>query len=327
MHQAVLLKETVDLLGIREDGVYVDGTLGSGGHAEAVLEQLGPTGMLYGIDRDREALSRSGQRLSRFGNRFCGVHGNYADMKELLGEIGVATIDGLILDFGVSSEQLDTADRGFSFMQDGPLDMRMDQRQALTAAVVVNTYSEADLAAIFWCLGEERDSRRIAKRIVEQRELEPFATTGALAALISAAKGGRRGRRQHPATKAFQALRMTVNHELESIEKGLSDGLQLLKPGGRMAVISFHSLEDRCVKHFFREHEGRWESLAAGGERWNGALPAVRRITRKAQKPSAAECRENPRARSAILRVSERLEGPDKGRKGGHDEVTSQTQS
>jgi 16S rRNA (cytosine1402-N4)-methyltransferase len=309
MHQSVLLKETVDLLGVREGGVYVDGTLGSGGHAEAVLERLGPGGVLYGIDRDADALTRSARRLARFGARFRPLRGNYADMARLLGEAGVETVDGVVMDFGVSSEQLDTAARGFSFMQDGPLDMRMDQGQVLTAAVVVNTYPEAALRELLWRLGEEREARRIARRIVERREQGDLTTTGVLAALIEEAKGGRRGRRQHPATKSFQALRMEVNGELDGIEQGLQAGLRLLKTGGRMAVISFHSLEDRAVKQFFREHEGRWEAQAAGGERWVGELPAVRRITRKAVQPSAAECAANPRARSSILRVAERVAG------------------
>ncbi len=313
MHQSVLLEEAVELLGVREDGVYVDGTLGSGGHAEAVLERLGPDGVLYGIDRDADALVRSGQRLVRFGNRFRPLHGNYADMARLLGEAGVEAVDGVVMDFGVSSEQLDTAARGFSFMQDGPLDMRMDQGQALTAAVVVNTYPEDALRELLWRLGEEREARRIARWIVERREQEPLTTTGELAALIEEAKGGRRGRRQHPATKSFQALRMAVNGELEGIERGLQEGLQLLRTGGRMAVISFHSLEDRAVKQFFREHEGCWEAQAAGGERWVGELPAVRRITRKAVQPTADECAANPRARSSKLRVAERLAGFEKG--------------
>jgi len=323
MHQSVLLEEAVELLGVREDGVYVDGTLGSGGHAEAILERLGPGGMLYGIDRDAEALERSGRRLARFGARFRALHGNYAEMERLLGAAGVDAVDGVVMDFGVSSEQLDTAARGFSFMHDGPLDMRMDQGQALTAAMVVNTYPEEALRELLWRLGEEREARRIARRIVEQREQHALLTTGVLAALIEEAKGGRRGRRQHPATKSFQALRMEVNGELEGVERGLQGGLRLLKERGRMAVISFHSLEDRCVKQFFKEHEGRWVSQAAGGECWDGTLPPVRRITRKAVQPSVAECAGNPRARSSRLRVAERLASPSGGRKReGTDENT-----
>jgi len=312
MHQSVMLEETVDLLSVRADGVYVDGTLGSGGHAEAILERLGPGGMLYGVDRDREALERSGKRLARFGRRFRALHGNYAALDQLLAGVGVDAVDGVLMDFGVSSDQLDTAARGFSFMQDGPLDMRMDQSRGMTAAEVVNTFAEAELSTLIWRLGEERDARLIARRLVERRAQSPLTTTGELAALIEAAKGGRRGRRQHPATKTFQALRMVVNGELEGIERGLQAGLQLRKAGGRMAVISFHSLEDRAVKQFFRNHEGCWEAQAAGGECWVGEEPAMRRVTRKAAKPSPAECETNPRARSARLRVAARLAGPER---------------
>lgn len=314
MHQPVLLQETVELLGVRPGGIYVDGTLGSGGHSEAILERLGESGRLYGIDRDAEALERSSRRLARFGARFKALHGNYAQMQGLLAVAGVEAVDGVVLDFGVSSDQLDTPQRGFSFMHDGPLDMRMDQSQLLTAAEVVNTYAEHVLCDLIRRFGEEPTARRIARQIVERRETEPFTGTGDLAALIWEVKGGRRGR-QHPATKSFQALRMEVNRELEGVEQGLHAGLALLKQGGRMAVISFHSLEDRCVKQFFGEHEGRWVSQAAGGEHWEGALPPVLRITRKPVQPADAECAENSRARSSKLRVAERVAAPMKRRR------------
>lgn len=199
-------------------------------------------------------------------------------------------------------------------MQDGPLDMRMDQAQALTAADIVNRYSQAELSGLLWHLGEEREARRISQRIIAAREKQAIETTCQLAALIETAKGGRRGKRQHPATKSFQALRMAVNGELEGIDRGLHEGLQLLKDGGRMAVISFHSLEDRRVKHFFRDHEGCWVAQQSGGEQWQGVLPAVKRLTRKAVKPSATECAENVRARSSRLRVAERLASPHQDR-------------
>ncbi len=306
MHRPVLLAETVEGLGVRPDGVYVDGTLGGGGHAEAVLTQLGEGGMLFGIDRDIEALGRCRERLARFGGRFKALHGNYAQMDALLAAEGVGAVDGVVLDLGVSSFQLDTPERGFSFMADGPLDMRMDQGQALTAAGVVNTYAEQPLCDLFRTYGEEPSAWRIAQRVVARRMERPFARTAELAALIWEVKGGRRGR-LHPATQCFQALRMEVNRELDGIEQGLQAGLRLLRDGGRLAVISFHSLEDRCVKRFFSAHEGRWISLEAGGARWEGARPAVRRITRKAVQPGAAECVENPRARSSRLRVVERM--------------------
>lgn len=314
MHQPVLLQETIDLLEIRADGVYVDGTLGSGGHAEAVLEQLGADGVLYGVDRDGDALERCARRLNRFGERFRPLHGNYAEMGQLLAAVGVEAVDGVLMDLGVSSEQLDTPERGFSFQHEGPLDMRMDQRQELTAAVVVNRYPEAELSALLRTFGEEHSARRIAQAVVARREERAFADTEDLAELIWLVKGGRRGR-QHPATKSFQALRMEVNGELGGIEQGLQEALRILKNGGRMAVISFHSLEDRLVKHFFAEHEGRWVSLVAGGERWEGTLPTVRRITRKPVLPTETECADNPRARSSKLRVAERVSAPADGRR------------
>jgi len=315
MHKPVLFEEVMELLDLREGGVYIDGTMGSGGHAEGILERIGANGMLLAIDRDQEALERTGSRLSRFGDRCIRVHGNYADIASLAAEAGVAQVDGILLDLGVSSDQIDTASRGFSFMHDGPLDMRMDQSAPTTAADVVNTTSEQDLVALLRTLGEERSARRVASEIVHRRHERPFETTGDLAEVISKAKGGRRGH-THPATQSFQAIRMLVNREIEGIDAGLNGGLELLREGGRMAVITFHSLEDRPVKHFFAAHEGRWESLAAGGERWKGDLPPMKRITRKPVQPTDAETRSNPRARSSKLRVAERLKAPfKKGRK------------
>ncbi len=308
VHQPVLLEETVEGLAVRADGIYVDATLGSGGHAEAVLECL-DSGILYGIDRDEEALDRCKRRLNRFGERFRPLLANYAQMGQLLAGAGVTEVDGILMDLGVSSEQLDTVERGFSFQTDGPLDMRMDRRQSLTAEQVVNGYPEDALLLLLREFGEERDAVRVARSIVSRRRECAFERTGDLADWIMKIKGGRRGH-QHPATKSFQAIRMEVNGELEGIAQGLAEALVLLKSSGRLAVISFHSLEDRLVKHFFREHEGRWESLAAGGECWQGSLPAVRGLARKPVKPSLLECEENPRARSAKLRVVERVPHP-----------------
>ena len=311
MHQSVLLEEVLSLLDVREGGVYVDGTAGSGGHAEAILERIGENGMLLAIDRDQEALERTGRRLSRFGSRCRRIHGNYADIVTHCEKAGVQEVDGVLLDLGVSSDQLDTAERGFSFMQDGPLDMRMDQSASRTAADVVNGATEQELVTILRDYGEERSARRVAAVIMSRRAEKPFETTADLAETISEAKGGRRGR-THPATQAFQAIRMEVNGELDGVNAGLRGGLELLRDGGRMAVITFHSLEDRIVKRFFATHEGRWESLAAGGERWEGELPPMKRITRKPVQPSDAECRANPRARSSKLRVAERVGEPFK---------------
>lgn len=311
MHVPVLMNEVLEFLDIREEGVYIDGTMGSGGHSEAILERLGANGLLLAIDRDGDACERCGRKLKRFGNRCIRVRGNYADIKEIAENAGIGKVDGILLDLGVSSDQIDAAERGFSFMRDGPLDMRMDQSSTVTAADVVNDMSENDLKMILWKYGEERSAKRVAAAIVKRRADSSFKTTGDLAEVISEAKGGRRGRK-HPATQSFQAIRMEVNRELDGVEQGLSGGVDLLRSGGRMAVITFHSIEDRLVKRCFREHEGCWKSLDAGGERWEGALPPMRRITRKAVKPTAEECESNPRARSSKLRVAERLLSPYK---------------
>ncbi|MFU8779544.1 MAG: 16S rRNA (cytosine(1402)-N(4))-methyltransferase RsmH [Kiritimatiellia bacterium] len=310
MHQPVMLEAVVELLQVREMGCYVDGTLGSGGHAAAVLSRLGPSGRLLGIDRDADALVRCGKRLAPFGDRFVALRGNYRDMEKLVKQVGVSEVDGVVLDFGVSSEQLDTPERGFSFRASGPLDMRMDQSARLTAAEIVNSWPESSLADIFFRYGEERGARRAARAIVLRREERSFSETLDLAAVLEKAIGRRHGTaagRRHPATRCFQAIRMVVNDELAGIDEGLCAALNLLRVGGRMAVITFHSLEDRKVKVFFRSHAGREVSLIEGGSRWEGVLPKVRLVTKKALEATAAECLENPRSRSARLRVAERI--------------------
>ena len=323
MHQPIMPELVVSLLLVRGDGQYVDGTLGSGGHSEAILQKLGPEGRLWGIDRDGDALERSLKRLAPFGGCFRAIRGDYRNMRSLLEAEGVRSVDGILLDFGVSSEQLDLPERGVSFRQDGPLDMRMDQRQALTAEVIVNTWSEEVLADLFVRFGEEPAARRAARAIVERRAESPFLRTGDLSAFLERVIGRRHGTasaKRHPATRCFQALRMAVNDEVAGVEAGLQSALGLLRVGGRMAVISFHSLEDRCVKQFFRQHEGRELALAGGGSIWEGGLPAMRRITRKAEKASERECQENPRSRSARLRVAERIEDPGSVKKEGKHE-------
>lgn len=307
MHQSVLLDAVLEYLAPRPGGVYVDGTLGSGGHAVALLARAGGAARLLGVDRDAAALERARVRLAPYGDRCCLVQGNFADMASLAAGQGLAAVDGIVLDLGVSSDQLAAAERGFSFQTDGPLDMRMDARQPLTAADLVRTLTEADLADVLWTLGEEPQSRRIARAVVRARAQAPIVTTGALAALVSAALGGRREKR-HPATRTFQALRLAVNEELESLERGLAAALGLLREGGRLAVITFHSLEDRIVKQSLRRHAGRWVALPAGGEVWEGAEPAVRLLTRKPVLPSPEEVAQNPRARSAKLRAAVRAE-------------------
>jgi len=307
MHVSVLLAETLEGLSIRKGGTYIDGTVGNGGHAAAVLERAGSQGRLLGIDRDGETLPRAADRLSPTGGWYRLEQGDYGDMQALALRHGIEQADGILLDLGMSSEQVDDPGRGFSFQQDGPLDMRMDRSQGETAAELLARLDETTLADLLWTLGEERASRRIARRLVEERAREPIRTTGRLAELVARAKGGRRGR-IHPATQAFQAFRMAVNHELESLDRALAAAPAMLAPGGRLAVISFHRLEDRRVKAAMALHVGRWESLPAGGRRWVGERPVFRWVTRRPVTCSPEERRTNPRARSAKLRVAERVE-------------------
>jgi 16S rRNA (cytosine1402-N4)-methyltransferase len=305
MHQAVLLAEVMQWLAPRAGGVYIDGTVGGGGHARAILEVAGPTGRLLALDRDSTALDRARVAMGGCADRCTYVHASFADLDQVAATHGVAWADGVLLDIGISSDQLDNAERGFSFMKDGPLDMRMDREGARTAADLVNGLSEHELADVLRRYGEEPRARAIARRIVQNRELRMFSRTGELADLVMKVYGGRRGR-IHPATQTFQALRIAVNGELKALEDGLRAGLNLLAPGGRLVVISFHSLEDRIVKHFFADHQGRWESLPEGGRRWSGVQPQVDVLTRKPVMASVYESEQNPRARSAKLRAVER---------------------
>lgn len=306
-HQPVLVNEVVDLLVVRRGGTYIDGTVGSGGHALAILERTGLGGLLLGIDRDREALERARARLVGWEKQYLLIYGNYADMTSIAKRNGIDHADGVLLDLGVSSEQLDTPERGFSFMKDRPLDMRMDSSEEITAAELVNNLSESELFGLLWTLGEEPMARRIARHIVKERRNGPITTTRQLAGLIEKAAGGRR--RVHPATRTFQALRMAVNGELDSLQAGLSEGLDMLAEGGRMAVISFHSVEDRLVKRFFVRHSGKWESLQTGGRAWRGEKPAVSLVNRRPIIPTREEIETNPRSRSAKLRVVEKCDG------------------
>ena len=307
MHVPVLLNETLDLLVKNPAGTYIDGTLGRGGHATEILKRLSPEGRLIGLDRDVEAIEQTEEILGRFGERAVRIHGNFADMKELCRSIGVTGVDGVLLDLGVSSPQLNVAERGFSFAKDGPLDMRMDRTKGRSAADLVNEDDEETLANIIFRLGEDRDSRRIARAIVLERQQGRIERTLKLAEIVEQAKGGRRGA-IHPATQTFQALRMAVNAELESLETGLEAGLSMLREGGRMAVITFHSLEDRMVKDFFKRHMVKRESLQQGGEKLVYDEPAVRLLTKKPLTASKQELTDNPRSRSAKLRAVEREE-------------------
>ena len=278
-----------------EPKTILDCTVGYGGHAEMILDGFDSVMKLIGLDQDSVAIACSQERLKRFGERVVLRKGNFVDLKRHLGEIGVPNVSGVLFDLGVSSPQLDDQSRGFSFTKDGPLDMRMDQTSEMTAADLVNGRAEQELADIIFQYGEERYSRRIARAIVRERDHRPIDTTGALASLVAGAvPSAYRHGRIHCATRTFQALRIAVNRELERLEPSLRDAADVLAPMGRICVVSFHSLEDRIVKHTFR-------SLAQG--------PAARLslLTKKPILPTELECRENPRARSAKLRVAERL--------------------
>jgi len=307
MHLSVMLQETLDALAVKQGGSYIDGTLGNAGHAAEILKGAGATGRLLGIDRDPEALVRSQGRLSEMPGTVCLAHGAHGDLQRIAKANGFESADGILLDLGVSSEQLDTPERGFSFRFDGPLDMRMDPTRGESAAEVIAQAGEQELATIFWTLGEEKQSRRIAKAIVYERARGAITTTTQFADLVSKAVGGKKGPR-HPATRVFQALRMRVNREMEELEQALEEGINLLKPRGRFAVITFESLTDRVVKHTFAAHVGKWRSLQQGGEEWMGSLPAAEWVTRHAVLPTAEEMASNPRARSAKLRVILRKE-------------------
>jgi 16S rRNA (cytosine1402-N4)-methyltransferase len=300
-----MVAEVLTALSPRPDGCYVDGTVGGGGHAEAILGAISPSGWLYGCDRDGAAIEAASRRLAPYAGRFELRRGNFGELAEW---VAAETCDGVLLDLGVSSAQLDQGGRGFSFMQEGPLDMRMDTRQASTAADTVNTASAEELARIFWEWGGEQNSRRIARAILSDREREPFVTTLQLAGLIERL-APRRGQRTHPATKVFQALRIAVNDELGSLRRGLDSALRILRPGGRLVVITFHSLEDRVVKEFGRT-QARDYTFPGGvdvPELRQPRRPGLKWVTRKAIKPGETELESNPRSRSAQMRVMEKL--------------------
>ncbi len=307
MHNPVMVKEVVEMLAPRRGGVYVDGTVGAGGHARAVLAKLGGEGTLIGIDRDEEALACARVALASWGGRHRLTHGNFGGIKILVEKIGVREVDGILFDLGMSSMQVDRAERGFSFMKDGPLDMRMDRSLETDAAELVERMSEAELARIIGEYGEEPACRRIARAIAFERNNKGAWTTMRLARAVEGATG-RRKAKTHPATRTFQALRMAVNDEIAELESGLEQGLELLAPGGRMVVISYHSLEDRLVKNCFKKHIGRWVSLQEGGRRWEGLKPAIRTLLKKPLTASEAEISFNRRARSAKLRCVERID-------------------
>jgi 16S rRNA (cytosine1402-N4)-methyltransferase len=306
-HLSVLADEVLALLAPRSGGIYLDGTLGGGGHAELVLAASAPDGRLLGLDQDDEALAAAAARLAPFGKRCRMVKRNFSELATVLAEEGIEAVDGILLDLGVSSHQLDTAARGFSFQADAPLDMRMDQAAAVTAAELVNSLPEAELARIIREYGEERWAKRIAAFVVTARQEAPLATTRQLADLVRGAiPRACHEDRIHPATRTFQALRIAVNDELGVLERGLAAALQALRPGGRLAVISFHSLEDRIVKHRFREWALDCHCPKGLPICQCGAVPLVRVLTGRPVTAGDAELAENPRARSAKLRAAEK---------------------
>ncbi len=307
VHKSVLLDECIRYLNIKPDGVYVDGTLGLGGHSEAILSHL-ETGRLIGIDRDENAIEYATKRLAPFGERATLVRGNFADIGDILARLGIEKVDGMMFDLGVSSPQLDDAQRGFSYMKDAPLDMRMDESAPLTAYDVVNDWSEEELKDILWRYGEERYSGRIASAIVSRRSAQPIETTAQLTDIIrSAMPAAALREKQHPAKRSFQAIRIAVNDELGSLEHMLQQAERALKPGGRLLVISFHSLEDRMVKEAIRAREDGCTCPKEFPVCVCGFVKTMRSVTRKPVMPTQQEIEENPRARSARLRIAERI--------------------
>lgn len=306
-HTSVLLLETVEGLAIRPEGTYVDGTLGGGGHAFEVCKRLSPEGRFFGIDQDEAAIYAAGERLSSFHDQVTIIRSNYRNMKEELNKRGVTKVDGIVLDLGVSSYQLDTKDRGFSYREDAPLDMRMDQRQTQTARDIVNNYSENELYHMIRDYGEDKFAKNIAKHIVLERMNGPIETTYQLSEIIKGAipmkirkTGG------HPAKKTFQAIRIELNRELEVLKESLDDMIELLGDGGRLCIITFHSLEDRIVKNSFRKYENPCTCPSDFPVCVCGKIPKGKNVTRKPILPSEEEMEDNPRAKSAKLRIFER---------------------
>ena len=306
-HTSVLLEETVDGLNIKPDGIYVDGTLGGGGHAYEVCTRLGNKGRFIGIDQDEAAIEAAGIRLRDFGERVTIVRSNYCDMKSQLQKLGIDKVDGIVLDLGVSSYQLDTAERGFSYRVDAPLDMRMDRRQKMTAKDIVNDYSEMDLFRIIRDYGEDKFAKNIAKHIVIEREKGPIETTGQLIDIIKRAIPMKFQKTAgHPAKRTFQAIRIELNRELEVLRDSLDDMIEMLNEGGRICIITFHSLEDRIVKGIFKKNENPCTCPSHFPVCVCGNVSKGTVITRKPILPGEDELEENSRSKSAKLRIFER---------------------
>lgn len=305
-HKSVLLNETIDGLNIKPDGIYVDGTLGGGGHAYEVCRRLGEKGSIVGIDQDAAAIEAASARLKDFGEKVTIVRSNYCDMKSKLHELGIDKVDGIVLDLGVSSYQLDTAERGFSYREDAPLDMRMDTRQKMTARDIVNDYTEADLYRVIRDYGEDKFAKNIAKHIVQARAVKPVETTAELSEIIRASIPMKFQKKSgHPAKRTFQAIRIELNRELDVLRDSLDDMIDLLNPGGRLCIITFHSLEDRIVKSAFRKNEKPCTCppdfpVCVCGKKSKGSI-----ITKKPILPSEEELEYNSRSKSAKLRIFE----------------------
>ena len=306
-HVSVLLDECIENLAIKPDGIYVDGTLGLGGHSYEIASRL-TTGRLIGIDRDETAIARAGERLAPFAGKITLVHGNFSDTASILDDLGIDAVDGMLFDLGVSSPQLDEAERGFSYMNDAPLDMRMDRSEGLTAYDIVNDYSADRLNRIFWDYGEERYARRISAAIIAAREKKPVETTFELVDIIKGALPAAALReKQHPAKRCFQAIRIAVNDELGAISALMDTAPDKLKTGGRLCVISFHSLEDRIVKSGIAARENGCTCPREAPICTCGFIKTLKSVCRKPILPGADEIERNPRARSAKLRVAERV--------------------
>ncbi len=307
-HTSVLLNECIEALNIKSDGLYVDGTLGGGGHSKEICKHLDENGILFGVDRDSDALEAASKVLEDQSCNIEFIQSNYSDIKNIMSIKGAMCINGGLLDLGVSSFQLDNNSRGFSYMHSAPLDMRMCQTDALTAEDVINTYSEADLTRIIRLYGEEKWASRISKFIVKRREEEPIKDTGTLVEIIKAAiPSSARRDGPHPAKRTFQAIRIEVNDELGQLERAVSDFLDVLAPGGRLAIITFHSLEDRIVKEIFNQRVNPCTCPPELPMCACGKVADIKKITKKPIVPSKEELESNPRARSAKLRVAEKL--------------------
>ena len=306
-HKSVLLQEVIDSLNVQPDGIYVDGTLGGAGHAYEVCRRLGPDGRMIGIDQDEDAIAAATKRLADFKDQVTIVRSNYEAMKDVLHDLGIERVNGITLDLGVSSYQLDAAERGFSYREDAPLDMRMDNRQEVTAATVVNEYTESELFQVIRKYGEDKFAKNIAKHIVQARQEAPIETTGQLNEIIRAAIPAKvRATGGHPAKRTYQAIRIELNHELDVLENSLDEMIRMLNPGGRLCIITFHSLEDRIVKSAFKKNENPCTCppdfpVCVCGKKSLGKM-----LTRKPILPSEEELEYNKRSKSAKLRVFER---------------------